>query len=83
MSAGEHRTKKQPFIPSPPAGTVGATRPPSDVRAGDFILLDGQYQRVQDMRSAATPAHRVLHFAGRAPLIVREALTTFRPLEYR
>ncbi|CDR14920.1 predicted protein [Streptomyces iranensis] len=31
---------------------MGATGPPSDVRIGDFILLDGQYQRVLDMRSA-------------------------------
>ncbi|MGW5444189.1 hypothetical protein [Streptomyces asiaticus] len=62
---------------------MGARRPPSDVRIGDFILLDGQYQRVLDIRSASTPAHRVLHFAGHAPLITREALTTYRPLEYR
>lgn len=77
------RAREQPSIPSPPVGTVGATRPPSDVRIGDFILLDGQYQQVQDMRSAGTPAHRVLHFAGRAPLIMREALSTYRPLEHR
>jgi hypothetical protein len=76
------RTREQPSIPSPPVGTVGATRPPSDVRIGDFILLNGQYQRILDMRSAGTPAHRVLHFAGRAPLIMREARTTYRPLEH-
>ncbi|MEU6653379.1 hypothetical protein ABZ904_29075 [Streptomyces sp. NPDC046900] len=79
----ERKTKEQPSISPPPVGTVGVTRPPTDVRIGDFILLDGQYQRVQDMRSAGTSAHRVLHFARRTPLIMREARTTYRPLERR
>jgi hypothetical protein len=79
----ERRTKELSSTPPPPTGTVGAARPPTDVRIGDFILLDGEYQRVQDMRSAGTSAHRILHFAGRAPLIMREPRTTYRPIEYR
>ncbi|KJK35660.1 hypothetical protein UK15_30325 [Streptomyces variegatus] len=79
----ERRTADQPFIPTPPVGTVGATRPPTGVRVGDFILLDGTYQRIQDMRSAGTSAQRILHFAGRTPLIMREARTTYRPIEHR
>ncbi|MCC2278855.1 hypothetical protein LKL35_26005 [Streptomyces sp. ET3-23] len=50
---------------------------------GDFILLDGQYQRIQDMRSTGTASARVLHFAGRAPWTMREARTTYRPIDYR
>jgi ketosteroid isomerase-like protein len=49
----ERRTAEPPSIPPPPAGTMGSTRPPGDVRVGDFVYLDGVYQRVQDMRSAA------------------------------
>jgi hypothetical protein len=79
----ERRSVEQPSIPTPPVGTVGATRPPTDVRVGDFILLDGKYQRIQDMRSAGTSAKRILHFAGRTPLIMREARTTYRPIEHR
>ncbi|OUC93065.1 hypothetical protein CA983_37050 [Streptomyces swartbergensis] len=79
----ERGTKEKPSIPPPPVGTVGATRPPTDVRIGDFILLDGTYQRVQDMRSAGGASVRILHFAGHAPLIMREARTTYRPLEFR
>lgn len=69
--------------PPPPVGTVPTHRQPSDVRVGDFILLDGQYQRIQDMRSAGTASARVLHFAGRAPWSMREARTTYRPIDYR
>ncbi|MER6381377.1 hypothetical protein [Streptomyces sp. NPDC001250] len=79
----ERTVQEQPSIPPPPVGTIGATRPPTDVRIGDFLLLDGQYQRVQDMRSAGGASARILHFAGRAPLIMREARTTYRPLERR
>ncbi|MER6223779.1 hypothetical protein ACWDFR_30870 [Streptomyces sp. 900105755] len=62
---------------------MGDTRPPSDVRVGDFVYLDGEYQRVQDMRSAGTAAHRVLIFAGREPWVMREARTTYRPIGFR
>ncbi|MGV4983157.1 hypothetical protein ACVB8X_32195 [Streptomyces sp. NRAIS4] len=79
----EHRAKEQPSIPPPPVGTVPAVRPPTDIRIGDFILLDGRYERVQDMRSAGGASARILHFAGRTPLIMREARTTYRPLEHR
>ncbi|GGU41182.1 hypothetical protein GCM10010211_00170 [Streptomyces albospinus] len=75
----ERRTEEQPAIPPPPIGTVKAMRPPADVRVGDFIYLDGKYQRVQDMRSAGTAAHRVLLFAGRPPWTMRRAQDTFRP----
>ncbi|WP_230396171.1 hypothetical protein [Streptomyces blattellae] len=60
---------------------MGSTRPPSDVRVGDFIHLGGTYQRVRDMRSAGTAAHRVLIFAGCEPWIMREARTTYRPID--
>lgn len=79
----ERRTKEKSSIPPPPVGTVGATRPPTDVCIGDFILLDGAYQQVQDMRSAGGASVRILHFVGRTPLIMREARTTYRPLEFR
>ncbi|MGP4083355.1 hypothetical protein [Streptomyces sp. KR55] len=62
---------------------MGSTRPPSDVRIGDFVYLDGVYQRVRDMRSSGTAAHRVLIFAGREPLIIREARITYRPIDFR
>lgn len=78
----QRRTKEPPSVP-PPVGTIGSTRPPSDVRVGDFVYLDGEYQRVQDMRSAGTAAHRVLIFAGREPWIMREARTTYRPIDFR
>lgn len=79
----KRRTKEPPLLPPAPAGTVGDTRPPSDVRVGDFVYLDGEYQRVQDMRSAGTAAHRVLIFAGREPWVMREARTTYRPIGFR
>ncbi|MFJ8535566.1 hypothetical protein [Streptomyces sp. NPDC093591] len=79
----ERRTKEPPSIPPPPRGTIGSTRPPSDVRIGDFIYLDGAYQRVRDMRSVGTAAHRVLIFAGREPWVMREARTTYRPIDFR
>ncbi|MFI5800513.1 hypothetical protein [Streptomyces sp. NPDC051677] len=77
----ERRTKEPPPPPPPPVGTVGHTRPPGDVRIGDFVYLDGEYQRVRDMRSAGTTAHRVLIFAGREPWAMREARTTYRPID--
>lgn len=79
----EHRTKEPPSIPLPSVGTLGTIRPPSDVRVGDFVYLDGEYQRVRDMRSAGTAAHRVLIFAGREPWVMREARTTYRPIVFR
>ncbi|MFE2060900.1 hypothetical protein ACFXDH_00605 [Streptomyces sp. NPDC059467] len=79
----KRRIKEPPPLPPPPAGTVGDTRPPSDVRVGDFVYLDGEYQRVQDMRSAGTAAHRVLIFTGREPWVMREARTTYRPIGFR
>jgi hypothetical protein len=78
----ERKTKEPPSIPPPPAGTTGSTRTPSDVRVGDFVYLDGAYQRVRDMRSAGTAAHRVLIFAGREPWVMREARTTYRPIDF-
>ncbi|PHQ49502.1 hypothetical protein BLA24_26060 [Streptomyces cinnamoneus] len=75
--AGELQAK-----PTPPVGTVEQrNRPPGDVRIGDFLYLDGAFQRVRDMRAAGTSAHRVLHFTGRAPVIMREPRTIYRPLE--
>ncbi|MFJ6569845.1 hypothetical protein ACIQNU_20730 [Streptomyces sp. NPDC091292] len=62
---------------------MGSTRWPTDVRVGDFILVGGTYQRVRDMRSVGATSARILHFAGRAPLIMREARTIYRPAEYR
>ncbi|MFJ8583591.1 hypothetical protein ACIRD2_02885 [Streptomyces sp. NPDC093595] len=53
---------------------------PNEVRIGDFVLLDGQYQRIRDMRSLGTASVRVLHFAGRPPWIMRKARTVFRPI---
>ncbi|MFJ8190883.1 hypothetical protein ACIQ8D_14095 [Streptomyces sp. NPDC096094] len=79
----ERRPKEPPSIPAPPRGTKGSTRPPSDVRIGDFVYLDGAYQRVRDMRSAGTAAHRVLIFARRDPWVMREARTTYRPIGVR
>lgn len=35
------------------------------------------------MRSAYTAAHRVLIFARRAPWVMREARTTYRPVGVR
>ncbi|MFJ9563669.1 hypothetical protein ACIRQQ_27030 [Streptomyces fuscichromogenes] len=78
----ERKVKEQPSILPPPAGTMGTTRPPGDVRVGDFVYLDGEYERVRDMRSAGTAAHRVLIFAGREPWVMREARTTYRPIEF-
>jgi hypothetical protein len=78
----ERKAKEPPSIPPPPAGTMGSTRPPSDVRVGDFVYLDGVYQRVRDMRSAGTAAHRVLIFAGREPWVMREARMTYRPIGF-
>ena len=70
--------------PPPPRGTMGSTRPPSDVRIGDFVYLDGVYQRVRDMRSAGTAAHRVLIFDGREPCgHARSRRITYRPIELR
>ncbi|WP_254382758.1 hypothetical protein [Streptomyces sp. TBY4] len=70
--------------PTPPVGTVAyPSTLPSDVRVGDFLYLNGSFQRVQDMRTASTSGHRILHFAGRAPLIMRKALTVYRPLTPR
>ena len=66
--------------PPAPAGTVRTYSPPGDVRIGDFILLDGRYQRIRDMRSAGTTSSRVLHFVGRPPWIMREARTVYRPI---
>lgn len=79
----ERRTKEPPSIPPPPRGTVGSNRPPSDVRIGDFIYLSGTYQRVRDMCSAGTAAHRVLIFAGREPWIMREPRIRYRPTDFR
>jgi hypothetical protein len=62
---------------------MGSTRPPSDVHVGDFVYLDGAYQRVRDMRSGGTAAHRVLILAGREPWVMREARTTYRPIDFR
>ncbi|MEU1021639.1 hypothetical protein ABZ366_05955 [Streptomyces sp. NPDC005904] len=53
---------------------------PSEIHIGDFILLDGRYHRIRDMRSAGNSYIRVLHFAGRPPLTLREARTVFRPI---
>lgn len=75
--------EEQPSEPPPPVGTMRATRTPIDVRIGDFVLLDGHYQRVRDMRAAGSSAHRVLHFAGHAPLIMRTSRTVCRPISLR
>lgn len=77
------RKEERPPEPPPPVGTMRATRTPSDVRLGDFILIDGSYQRVRDMRAAGTAAHRVLHFAGHAPLIMRTSRVVCRPIAFR
>ncbi|AYN39642.1 hypothetical protein D9753_12720 [Streptomyces dangxiongensis] len=77
------RSEEQPSEPPPPVGTMKATRTPTDVRIGDFILIDGSYQRVRDMRAAGTSAHRVLHFVGHAPLIMRKPQTVCRPISSR
>ncbi|MFE6098990.1 hypothetical protein ACFVQ4_03405 [Streptomyces laurentii] len=75
------RTKALPMGPTPPAGTVKQThRQPTEVQIGDFLYLDGSFQRVTDMRAAGTSAHRVLHFSRRAPVVMREPLTIYRPL---
>ncbi|MFF2848707.1 hypothetical protein ACFVT5_20635 [Streptomyces sp. NPDC058001] len=79
----ERRARELPYIPPPPVGTVGLTRWPTDVRVGDFILVDGKYQRVRDMRTVGATSARVLIFTGRDPLIRQDAWTTYRPLEYR
>ena len=79
----ERRSEEPPSIPPPPRGTTGSTRPPSDVRIGDFVYLDGTYQRVRDMRSAGTAAHRVLIFARRAPWVMRDARTMYGPVGVR
>ncbi|MFI2634354.1 hypothetical protein ACH5A2_28830 [Streptomyces collinus] len=76
----ERRSEEPLSVPPPPRGTIGSTRPPNDVRIGDFVYLDGAYQRVRDMRSAGTATHRVLIFAGREPWVMREARTTYRPI---
>ncbi|MFI5617475.1 hypothetical protein [Streptomyces sp. NPDC051567] len=65
----------------PPVGTVEqANKPPTDVRIGDWLYLDDRFQRVRDMRAAGASAHRVLHFAGRRPWIMRKPRTVYRPL---
>jgi hypothetical protein len=72
----------RPGPPPPPLGTVEEFRHPWDVRIGDFILLGDQYQRIQDMRTAGASA-RVLHFAGRPPLVMRTGRSVYRPITYR
>ncbi|MFD4785776.1 hypothetical protein ACFWN1_01555 [Streptomyces sp. NPDC058459] len=66
--------------PPAPAGTVRTYSPPGDVHIGDFVLLDGQYEQIRDMRSAGTTSSRVLHFVGRPPWIMREPRTVYRPI---
>ncbi|MFF8655142.1 hypothetical protein [Streptomyces huasconensis] len=63
-----------------PANTVKMHSTPNEVRIGDFVLLDGRYQRIRDMRSAGTASVRVLHFVGRPPWVMRKARTIFRPI---
>jgi hypothetical protein len=77
-----HQSSKAARAEAPPApvGTVKTHSTPNEVRIGDFVLLDGQYQRIRDMRSLGTASVRVLHFAGRPPWIMRKARTVFRPI---
>ncbi|QTT76589.1 hypothetical protein J7W19_27285 [Streptomyces mobaraensis NBRC 13819 = DSM 40847] len=78
----KRRSKEQPSEPPPPVGTAKATRLPMDVRIGDFVLLNGSYQRVRDMRAAGTSAYRILLFAGHAPLVMRTPRTVYRPITW-
>ncbi|MFF4528218.1 hypothetical protein ACFY1P_03000 [Streptomyces sp. NPDC001407] len=57
-----------------------ATRTATDVRVGDFVLLDGNYLRVRDVRATGGSAHRILHFVGHAPLIMRTPRAVWRPI---
>ncbi|KOG26845.1 hypothetical protein ADK36_02525 [Streptomyces viridochromogenes] len=79
----ERKHKEPDAPPPPPVGTIGSNRPPGDVRIGDFLLIDGAYLRIRDMRAAGTAAHRVLHFAGyHPPLVMKEPVTTYRPINF-
>lgn len=75
--------RRTPDPPSPraPLGTIGGERPPSDVRVGDIVYLDGKYLRVRDMRSAGTAGRRVLIFEGHPPWVMSKTTTTYRPIE--
>lgn len=77
----ERRTTEPTPAPPAPLGTIASQTQPSDVHIGDFVYLHGQYLRVRDMRSAGTAGHRVLIFDGRTPWVMREPVTTHRPIE--
>ncbi|MFF4323298.1 hypothetical protein [Streptomyces sp. NPDC001568] len=54
--------------------------PPTDVRVGDVIPLDGGYHRVDDMRAPSGRSERVLIFRTHAPWVMAMHGKVYRPL---
>ncbi|MEV3858513.1 hypothetical protein AB0J38_29885 [Streptomyces sp. NPDC050095] len=73
----ERKAPEPPRIP-PPAGAVAASRPPGEIKVGDYLLISDAYRRIADMRSDGA-SRRTLIFYDHAPVVVSQATITFRP----
>jgi len=67
--------------PTAPSGAVVKALPPTNVRVGDRIWLDGTFVPIVDLRATQDGAGRVLIFEGRDPLIMHSPMPICRPIE--
>ncbi|MFE4257517.1 hypothetical protein [Streptomyces sp. NPDC056883] len=86
-SSGEARNRGRggakgpgPARPKVPIGFEAIECPPTDVRVGDLIPLDGGYHRVHDMRAPSGRSERVLIFRTHAPWVMAMHGKVYRPL---
>ncbi|MER5851000.1 hypothetical protein ABT126_29240 [Streptomyces sp. NPDC002012] len=74
-----YERRNTPGRPPPPVGAIAASRPPGEIRVGDYMFLNNAYRRIADMRSDGT-SRRTLIFADHLPLSVGQSTVTYRPL---
>ncbi|MFJ7901933.1 hypothetical protein ACIQ6V_15830 [Streptomyces sp. NPDC096198] len=66
--------------PAPPANTRPTHCSPSEIAVGDYVLLDDNFCRVNDMRSKGATSGRVLILEHYGPWVMTSAREIFRPI---
>ncbi|WP_369186466.1 hypothetical protein [Streptomyces sp. R08] len=64
--------------PPAPIGAIATSRPPGEIKVGDYVFLDDAYRRIADMRSDGA-SRRILIFADHHPVNVGGLTVTYRP----
>ncbi|MEV0850028.1 hypothetical protein AB0J21_29835 [Streptomyces sp. NPDC049954] len=74
----ERRASEPPRIPPAPLGATAATRPPGEIKVGDYLFVGDAFRRIADMRSDGG-SRRTLIFNDHRPVTVNQSTVTYRP----